>query len=754
MRIRAFRVARAATLVVAILLAWATPPASAATINYEYDNLGRVKAVIHDDGTRTDYAYDQAGNRTTVSTTGPTGTVQLTASSAAVAENVAGGIVTITVSRTGGSNGAASVNYATSNGTAAAAGDYTSTSGTLNWTNGDAANKTFNVPIIDDSTYEGNETFTVTLSAATGATLGGPSVSTITINENEVAPSGTLSLSPSAYSILEAATSVSVTVARTGGTNGAVSVQYATSNGTAASGSDYTAASGALNWANGDSANKSFSVPILDDSNGEPAETINLTLSSPGGGATLGTSSGTITINDNEPGTLQLSSSSYSIGENGTSLTVNVTRTGGSYGAASVNYGTTAGTALAASDYTTTSGTLNWTSGDAASKSFAIPIINNSAFEAAESFTTSVSGATGAALGTPSSATVTITDDDPPIPGTLSLSLTPPNDTILEASTSVTVNVTRTGGSDGTVGVQYATSNGSATAGSDYTAASGSLSWGNGDIANKTFSVPILDDSTGEPAETITLTLSNATGGASIGTSSGTLTINDNEPGALQFTAAGFAVNEPNTPVTITVSRTNGSYGAVSVSYATSNGTATSGSDYTAASGTLNWTTGDAANKSFNVTIANDSTWESNETFTATLSSPGGGAALGSPNPTTVTIVDEDGPGLPTNLRSDEADGVDDGTAFGGNYSILWDTATGSIHHYTLEETRTDPTPLAPVTYTINAPTTSQAFSKGNTGAEKRFEYRVRACTSTNESVCSAYTSIYEMFSCPSGGCP
>lgn len=723
-----------------LMLTSVSVTATAATISYEYDDLGRIKAVIYDGSIRTDYAYDSAGNRTTVSTTGPGGAVQFTAASASVAESA--GSITITASRTGGSSGAASVNYATSNGTAVAPGDYTAiTSGTLNWTNGDAANKTFNVAIADDSTYEGNETFTVTLSGATGTTLGGPSVSTITINENDVPPAGTLSLSPSGYSILEAATSVTVTVTRTSGSTGAVSVQYATSNGTATSASDYTAAAGTLNWANGDSADKTFAVPILDDSSAEPGETINLTLSSPGGGAVIGTASGAITINDNEPGTLQLSAPTYAIDENGATLTVNVSRTGGSYGAASVNYGTAAGTAAAGSDYTTTSGTLNWTSGDATSKSIAIPILNNSVLEASETFTPSISGASGAALGSPASATATIADDDAPVPGTLAIQSS--LYTVTEAATTVTVYVTRTVGSNGAVGLQYATSNGTATAGPDYTAASGTLSWANGDTANKSFTVTISDDSTGEwEYETVNLTLSNPTGGATLGSSTGTIRINDNEVGALQFSAPTYSVDETGSSIAISVTRTNGAAGAVSVNYATANGTATSGSDYTAASGTLNWTSGDSANKSFNVSVTNDGAAESNETFTTTLSSPGGGATLGSPNPATVTIVDDDSPGIPQNLTT-----IPTGIAYGGNFSVDWTASTGSIHHYTIEENRLSPTAAGPFFYTVNAPTTIQAFSKG--AAQRTWQYRVRGCSSTNESVCSAYTSPITIDTCP-----
>jgi len=119
---------------------------------------------------------------------------------------------------------------------------------------------------------------------------------------------------------------------------------------------------------------------------------------------------------ENEPprGTMQFSASSYSVAENDGSRTITVTRTGGSYGAASVNYATANGSALAGSDYTTTSGTLYWSDGDTASKTFSVPISNDGTPESSEAFTVALSGATGATLGSPSSATVTILDDDQP----------------------------------------------------------------------------------------------------------------------------------------------------------------------------------------------------------------------------------------------------------------------------------------------------------------------------------------------------
>ena len=122
-----------------------------------------------------------------------TGTVQFKSSTYSVAEN--GGSVRIYVSRTGGSSGPASVGYATANGTATAGTDYTSKSGTLNWSGGDAADKYFDVTILNDGVYEGDETFKANLSGASGATLGSPSTATVTITDNETpapAPAYTL----------------------------------------------------------------------------------------------------------------------------------------------------------------------------------------------------------------------------------------------------------------------------------------------------------------------------------------------------------------------------------------------------------------------------------------------------------------------------------------------------------------------------------------------------------------------------------
>jgi hypothetical protein len=120
---------------------------------------------------------------TTASSAAP-GTLQFNTSTNSVLENSVSR--TVTVTRLSGSFGAASVNYSTSNGTATAGLDYTAVSGTLNWTNGETTAKTFVIPILDDLIYEGNETFTVVLTNAVGASLGIPVFKTVTIVENDV----------------------------------------------------------------------------------------------------------------------------------------------------------------------------------------------------------------------------------------------------------------------------------------------------------------------------------------------------------------------------------------------------------------------------------------------------------------------------------------------------------------------------------------------------------------------------------------
>lgn len=121
-----------------------------------------------------------------------------------------------------------------------------------------------------------------------------------------------------------------------------------------------------------------------------------------------------------------------------------------------------------------------------------------------------------------------------PNPGYLEFSTATFN--VAENSASATITVKRRAGKTGMVTVDYSTSDNTATAGSDYTAASGTLTYADGDMADQTFTVPILDDAAIDPNETVDLTLSNPTGGATLGDEgTAALVIVDNESSRFGF---------------------------------------------------------------------------------------------------------------------------------------------------------------------------------------------------------------------------
>ena len=471
---------------------------------------------------------------------------------------------------------------------------------------------------------------------------------------------GELAFNPTVYTETEGdsgTTTKTITVTRTGGSDGAVSVQYATSDGTATTADDdYVTASDTLNWADGDDADKTFDVTINGDGDVELDETVNLALISPTGDATLGDDDTAVLTIENDDalagGILAFSATSYSDTEGDSDTktkTITVTRTGGSEGAVSVQYATSDGTATTGdTDYDAASGTLNWLDGDAADKTFTVTINGDTTEETDETVNLTLSSVTGSATLGDAAATLTIQNDDEG--GELAFNSATFSETEGDSGTrTATITVSRTVGSDGAVSVQYATSDGTATIGdTDYDAASGTLNWDDGDAADKTFTVTLNGDVVDEGDETVNLQLNTPGGGAVVGAqNTAVLTIqNDDDGGELVFDSATYGAVEDDSgskTVTITVSRTVGSDGAVSVQYATSDGTATlADSDYEAASGTFNWGDTETDDKTFTVTINGDTTPEPNETVTLTLSSPGGGGALGAQDTATLTIENDD----------------------------------------------------------------------------------------------------------------
>ncbi|HEX8180914.1 MAG TPA: Calx-beta domain-containing protein [Pyrinomonadaceae bacterium] len=220
--------------------------------------------------------------------------------------------------------------------------------------------------------------------------------------------------------------------------------------------------------------------------------------------------------------------------------------------------------------------------------------------------------------------------------------------------------VTKTGSTALSSSVNFTTVEGTASVNdNDYQGTSGTLNFSSTDTQMQ-ITVLVNGDPTAEPDESFTVHLSNAVG-ATITSADGTGTITNDDgaqsTGTFQFSAANYTVNESRTSATITVTRTGTTTGAASLAYATSDGTATAGSDYTATAGTLNFASGEAS-KTFTVAISNDTEAEPNETVQLTLSNPSAGATLGTQSTATLTIIDNDGAAtsniivvLPTNLQ-------------------------------------------------------------------------------------------------------
>ncbi len=438
------------------------------------------------------------------------------------------------------------------------------------------------------------------------------SVSTIRI----VSPSGPPALSVNSVSVTEGNTGTTTahfTVTLSPAASGPVTVNYATANGTAIAGSDYTSASGTLSFAAGETS-KTIDVLVQGDTQAEPDETFTLSLSNPSG-AGLGVAQGTGTIlNDDLPG-LAIGNATITEGNSGSATTTfTVTLSQASTQTVTVQYATANGTATAGSDYTATSGTLTFTAGQT-SKTVTVSVTGDLLDESDETFVMNLSGATNAVLA-PSQGTCTIVDDD----ATPSLRI---NDVSVTERTGRTVNavftVTLSAASGLPVTVNYAPANDTATAPADFTLLSGALTFAAGQTS-KTITVTIVGDALDEVNETYFVNLTSpANATLADGQGLGTI-IDDDAMPSLRISDATVTEGTGNAVYLVfTVTLSAASSLPVTVNYATANGTATSGSDYTAASGMLTFAAGDTS-KTISILIFGDSLHELSETLYINLS--------------------------------------------------------------------------------------------------------------------------------------
>jgi len=480
-------------------------------------------------------AADGGQTNATLTIINDDGLLGFSAATYSVSEVVASGLATINVVRAGGASSNASVLFfTTTNGTATANLDYLPVTNVITFLPGET-NKTISVPILDDNLIEGNETVLLQLTNLNGA-LPGQMTATLTIIDNDFA-AGTVNFAAPQFGVSEGSNTVLalITVVRTNGTTGVISVDFATRDGTALAGAtnDYIRTAGTLSFADGETM-KTFSIPILADTVHETNETVNLELSSPTGGAIIGFQSTAILIITNNDiliyGNLVFSSATFTNAENVPSAVISVSRVGGSSGAVSVEYATTTnGTAIAGTHFTPVSGTLFWANGDAAARTFVVPVINNSFVDGNRTVQLVLSNAGGgSSVGNTGSATLVIVDDDTG-PGAIGFQL--PVVDVAENGTNAFVTLTRTNGSTGVVTARMTTFDLSARAGTDYVATNITVAFADGQT-NATVLVAVLDNALQEGNRLFGMVITNTTGGAAVGLASTVVRIVDNEPAA------------------------------------------------------------------------------------------------------------------------------------------------------------------------------------------------------------------------------
>lgn len=518
----------------------------------------------------------------------------------------------------------------TSNGTATAGSDYTASTQTVTFSPGQTS-RSVSFVLVGDAILEPTESFVVTLSNPTNAILG--DMEAIGSIQND---DSSLRVNDVTITETDSGTSfVTFVVSLTGPlATSPVAVNYSTTNGTAAGGVDYVGAAGLLTFAPGETS-KTVEVLVAGDLINEVNETLNLTLQNPVN-AILADATGVATIVDNNDPipTLSIVDAVVTEGLSGTKnlvLTAKLSSINGKTVTAS--YGTADGTALSTSDYQSRSGILTFGAGTI-SQQITVPIVGDALGEMDENFFVNLTNVVNATLAD-GQAIGTIQDDD---------SLVVDDVTIGEGDSGsgvVTFTIRLLAARDQAVSVDYATANATAAAGSDYLAATGTVTFAPGET-EKTVDVPIIGDAFDESDETIYLNLSNSVG-AVIADNRGIATIVDDDA-IPSVTISNVMITESNTgtrTITFTLLLSQPSGQNVTVGYNTSDGTASaSAGDYVSRSGTVTFGPGNTV-QTIAITVNGDMLTESNETFFLNLVSITNGTLLD--NQAMATIVDDDG---------------------------------------------------------------------------------------------------------------
>ncbi|POY35328.1 hypothetical protein C3K47_16215 [Solitalea longa] len=592
------------------------------------------------------------------------------------------------------------VDYYTYDGTATAGEDYQETKGTL-IIPAEQTKFEIVVPVYGDTKVEPNETFFIKLLNPDGLILNDDVFQATILNDDKESAIPALSISNSTVS--EADGTASFTVSLSSAAAQAVTVDYATADVTATAGSDYTAASGSLTFAPGETS-KIIDVAITDDTEDESDETFNVNLSNVSATATIsdGQGVGTIQDNDEPPVTPELTISSSTVGESEGTAVFNVNLNVASSETITVDYATADGSANSGSDFSATgSGTLTFAPGEI-SKTIIIDILNDTEEEGDEQYYVNLFNVTNATI-INGQGLGTIVDDDQPVilPG-VQISGGVFNEAV--GSAEITIYLSQAGTES--ISVDFNTADGTATAPNDYTANSGTVTFAPGETS-KVINVSIANDQIDEEDETFRVVLSNVVN-ADLLDADATFSILDDD-GLPTVSVLNAQANEGDGTITVTIQLNGESSQDVSVDYATANSSAVAGQDYTATSGTVTFPAGSSnSTQTFTVAITDDNEDETNESFLVNLSNAVNADIANAQGEETIIDNDETPPAISiSNVTVNEGNS---GTVDAVFTVSLDKAATGSV---TVDWATQDNTAASPADYVSGSGTLT--FAVGET---------------------------------------
>lgn len=551
----------------------------------------------------------------------------LTIVDASVSEGSAGSrLLSFGIELSATSSATVTVDYATIDGTAIASGlsatggvDYVAASDSLTFAPGETY-KQVDVTVYGDTLNEADETITVELFNGVGASVVDPQAVGTIVND-DAAPSITIE----DVSLLEGAAGTkmatfAVSLAPSSGRS--VSVNFYTSNGTALSGSDYVTASGTLTFEPGETSGL-VSVTINGDLLSEADELFYVNLSgAQNASINDDLASGTVLSDDALP-LITIDDVALLEGDAGTTnalFTVSLSASSGQD--ITVDWTTSNGTATSVQDFTALNGVLLFQAGTV-TRTISIPVKGDTTDEPNETFEVDLSNPLRASLSDAHGLGTIITDDST-LPG---LNIDDASVTEQNAgSTTLTFTVTLDTVSAQQVTVNYLAANGTASAGSDYQAKSGTLTFGIG-VTTQTVAITVNGETLHEPDETLSVSLSAAANAyVADGLGIGTIEDDDSAPSVAINDVTLTEGNADTKNATFTVSLSAPSGFQVAVSFATADGTALEGGaasagqdDYEASSDAIVFLPGETSAQII-VPINGDLVPEPSETFLVQLS--------------------------------------------------------------------------------------------------------------------------------------